>query len=278
MYVDVTTAARIERAEARMMRDMVASLVGSERAPAVFVRELGAGTATYVRAGSPMNKIIGAGLGEPIDEAQLGDLERCLERHREPVRVELSTLADPRTYAQLAARDYRVIGFENVLACSLATAPPHRPTAIQVELVTARTLAHFRDVTVEAAASPDDTGVPVDTFTRDVIGVAVDDSIQESAVQRYIAYRGGAAAGAASMNVQGDVAVFTGSATLAAHRRHGVQTALLARRLADARAAGATLAIITTAPGTQSQANVMRAGFSLVYARAVFVPASAARA
>jgi GNAT superfamily N-acetyltransferase len=274
MYVDVTIAARIERAEARMMRDLLASLVGSQRAPAAFVRELGAGTATYVRPGSPMNKIIGAGLGEPIDEAALGDLERCLAHHREPVRVELSTLADPRTYAQLAARDYRVIGFENVLACRLATPTPHSAAAIEVQPVTERLLAQFRETTVEAAACPDDTGVPVDTFTRDVIGVAVDDSIQAPAARRYLAYRDGAVAGAACMSIEGDVAVFTGSATLPPHRRHGVQAALLARRLADARAAGAALAIITTAPGTQSQANVMKQGFALVYARAVLVRAA----
>lgn len=54
-----------------------------------------------------------------------------------------------------------------------------------------------------------------------------------------------------------------------AHRRHGVQAALLAGRLDEARALGATLAIVTTAPGTQSQANVMKLGFSLIYARAV---------
>lgn len=73
------------------------------------------------------------------------------------------------------------------------------------------------------------------------------------------------------MSVQQDIAVLAGSATLASHRRQGVQSALLAMRLRDARAAGATLAVITTAPGTQSQANVMRLGFSLVYSRAVLV-------
>jgi hypothetical protein len=71
------------------------------------------------------------------------------------------------------------------------------------------------------------------------------------------------------MRVQGDVALLTGAATLRADRRTGVHTALIARRLADARAAGARLAIITTAPGTQSMANVMKHGFALLYARAV---------
>jgi len=271
MFIDTTNAERIERAEAQMMREMVTSIVGAQRAPAAFVREVDAGVATYVRSGSPMNKIIGAGLGGPISEPQLGEIERTFWSNGEPVRIEMSTLADPRTYVQLGARGYRTIGFENVLACSLLDRLPHPEGAIHIELVTESDLRQFRDTTVEAAACPDDTGVPVDTFSRDVIAIAVDDSLQAPDVRRYIAYRDGIPAGAASMSVRGDVAVFSGSATLAAHRRRGVQAALLTMRLVDARAAGATLAIITTAPGTQSQANVMRRGFSLVYTRAVFV-------
>ena len=111
----------------------------------------------------------------------------------------------------------------------------------------------------------------LDHFTRDVVEASVDDSLCAAGALRYLAYRDGVLAGGASMQLHAGVAVLTGSATLAAHRRRGVQAALLVRRLADARAAGATLAVITTAPGTQSQANTMRHGFSLAYARAVLV-------
>jgi hypothetical protein len=40
-------------------------------------------------------------------------------------------------------------------------------------------------------------------------------------------------------------------------------------RLAEARAAGCDLAVVTTRPGSPSQRNVQRAGFHLLYARAV---------
>ena len=43
------------------------------------------------------------------------------------------------------------------------------------------------------------------------------------------------------------------------------------RRLADAQAAGCDLAVVTTAPGSRSQDNVMRRGFKLLYTRAVLV-------
>ncbi len=59
--------------------------------------------------------------------------------------------------------------------------------------------------------------------------------------------------------------------TAPAHRRRGVQTALLSARLADAAAAGCDVAVITTQPGSKSQQNAQRQGFDLLYARAVLV-------
>jgi GNAT superfamily N-acetyltransferase len=275
MFVDPLIARRIERAESLVMRDMVAPLVGSARAPAAFLREVGAGLASFVRPGSPLNKLIGAGLDGAIDERMLDDVERAFGAAGEPVRVELATLADPATCAQLAARGYQLQGFEHALACPLDQPPSPAGAAIRAEPVIAATLPAFRTAVVEGFLEPDDTGVVLDHFTRDVVEASIDDSLSATGFLRYLAYRDGALAGGASMQLHEGVAVLTGSATLAAHRRRGVQAARLARRLGDARAAGATLAVITTAPGTQSQANTMRHGFSLAYARAVLIsPAS----
>ena len=54
-----------------------------------------------------------------------------------------------------------------------------------------------------------------------------------------------------------------------AHRRHGIQNALLAVRLADAAAEGCDLAVIVTQPGSKSHQNAQRCGFHLLYTRAV---------
>ncbi|HEU4420820.1 MAG TPA: GNAT family N-acetyltransferase, partial [Planctomycetota bacterium] len=54
-------------------------------------------------------------------------------------------------------------------------------------------------------------------------------------------------------------------------RRRGIQAALLRARLADAARAGCDVAVITTQPGSKSQANAQRQGFSLLYARAILV-------
>ena len=67
------------------------------------------------------------------------------------------------------------------------------------------------------------------------------------------------------MRITDGVAQLTGRATALEHRRRGVQTALLAARLADAADAGCDIAVVTTAPGSKSQQNVQRQGFHLLY-------------
>jgi GNAT superfamily N-acetyltransferase len=87
----------------------------------------------------------------------------------------------------------------------------------------------------------------------------------------YLATIDGATAGVATMRLDGEVAQLCGATTLPAFRRRGVQTALLQTRLADARRAGARLAVMTTAPGSKSQENGQRQGFALLYSRVLLV-------
>ena len=88
---------------------------------------------------------------------------------------------------------------------------------------------------------------------------------------RYVARHDGVIAGGASIRMCAGIAQLAGAATALAHRRRGVQTALLAARLVDAARAGCDIAVVTTAPGSKSQQNVQRRGFQLLYTRAVLV-------
>jgi GNAT superfamily N-acetyltransferase len=81
----------------------------------------------------------------------------------------------------------------------------------------------------------------------------------------------GVIAGGASFHIAEGIAQFSGAATAPAHRRRGIQTALLSARLADAAAAGCDIAVVTTQPGSKSQQNAQRRGFDLLYTRAVLV-------
>jgi GNAT superfamily N-acetyltransferase len=271
MFVDLATATRIERAEAHVIQAVADAVAAARSAPHAIAIPVGVGVAGFVRPGSPPNKVAGIGLDSVPDDAMLDRIEAMFAERHEPPRIELATLADPELGKRLTARGYTLHGFENVLVRALADVEPPRASPIGVERVGASHDAQWRPLVVDAAIASDDTGVPPDDYSREVVDVAIADFLATPGFTRYLASIDGVAAGGASMMIHAGVAVLTGSATLPAHRRQGVQAALVARRLHDARAAGADLAIITTAPGTQSQANVMKRGFALSHARAILV-------
>jgi hypothetical protein len=214
LFADSDLAQRIEAAEASLTRDVTLAVQGAPGGAQAFVQVIAGGVGAFARPGSPMNKVIGLGLTEDLEEAALAELEGRYRAAGEPVRVELATLARAEVAPRLTARGYRLV---------------------------------------------------------EVIAQAVKDVTRASGFQRYLAHRGGQVVGGASMRLQGSIALLTGATTLTEWRRRGVQGALLTQRLGEAQRRGAALAVITTGVGTRSQANALRHGFDLIYARAILV-------
>lgn len=272
MFADTDLAFRIDSAEARLTKDAVYAVQTDGTADAAFIREIGGGIAAFVRPGSPMNKIIGAGIREPISEDSLNEVELLYRAQNEPVRFELSTLAQVEVGRRLTERGYRLMGFENVLGCDLRAKAFHKPEITQIDKVeSAQQLAEWKEIVVSGACCPDETGVVADVFTLETIRRAIEDSASVSGYDRYLALVDSMNAGGASMRLDGDIVFLTGATTIPDYRRRGVQTALLAQRLFDACNQAAELAVITTSGGTRSQANSMRYGFELLYSRAILV-------
>ena len=140
-----------------------------------------------------------------------------------------------------------------------------------VEQVAHGVLEPWLEVLIDGFVAPDATGVPGETYPRSIMEDVTLDFARTPDVRRYLARVHGEPAGSASARFDGGVAEMCGAATRPALRRRGVQRALLQRRVEDARAAGCEVAVVTTSPGTQSQANAERSGFRLLYARAVLV-------
>lgn len=188
------------------------------------------------------------------------------------MQVEQAQLADPAIGALLTARGYRLESSENVLGRAL-TGEPGRvmPSGVEVRLSGEEESQAWHDVVAEGVAHPDTQGVPWhEEFPREVI-IESERAMAQAGVVRYAALRDGVIAGGATMRMAEGVAQLTGAATAPAHRRRGVQTALLSARLADAAAGGCDVAVITTQPGSKSQQNAQRKGFDLLYTRAVLV-------
>jgi GNAT superfamily N-acetyltransferase len=272
LFCDAALAQRIERAEAQLIAR--ASEAARRRAgTAGFVIPIAGGVACFAEAGSPFNKVAGLGFGGVPGAAALGEIERAFAAQGVPVQIELAHLADPAIGALLTGRGYRLVSFENVLGLALTGAPERvTPAGIEVRPSGDDELESWLEVVVDADLHPDTQGVPShEEFPRELLVGAERDLVTAAGVVRYAAWRDGVIVGGASFHTAGGIAQFTGAATAPAHRRHGVQTALLSARLADAAAAGCDIAVVTTQPGSKSQQNVQRRGFDLLYTRAVLV-------
>jgi GNAT superfamily N-acetyltransferase len=272
LFCDTELAKRVERGEAQLMAEASRAAHRRQGGDGGFVMPIAGGVATFAEAGSPFNKVAGLGFGGSPPPAALEKVERAFAAYGTDVQVELSTLADPATGALLTDRGYRLTSFENVLGLALE----HEIETVTVAGVEVRESSDdefesWLELIVEGFAQPDTQGVPShEELPRDVLARAEHDFAAAGLV-RYIALRHGVPAGAASLRIADGVANLAGSATAPAHRRRGIQTALLAARLTDAVAAGCDIAVVTTQPGSKSQQNVQRRGFHLLYTRAVLV-------
>jgi ribosomal protein S18 acetylase RimI-like enzyme len=272
-FGSVPLAARIERVECGLLEGGVAAAQARDPGAGFFARPVGGGVATWCGERSPLNKVAGLGFGGPLDESALEEIERAFRARGAAVQVELSNLGTPEIARQLTRRGYALAGFENVLGLALpADRGGTAGGGIDVAPASSADDDVWLDAVVEGFATPDDQGVAShEEFPRDVLARTMRDLATVAGFVRYLARREGVVAGGASLRLADGVAQLAGAATRPGHRRRGVQTALLARRLADAAAAGCEIAVVTTQPGSKSQENVQRQGFDLLYTRAVLV-------
>jgi GNAT superfamily N-acetyltransferase len=280
LFVTTTVAARIERAEADVAREF--GLRARARGDDVLIESIGGTTAVYGGPGQPFNKVVGLGFGESLDESALARVEAAYDARGAEIRVEQATLADPLVGTLLTRRGFELIGYENVLGLELSA-------ETRVALAAARDgdLTHGLAI---ARANRDETGAwiqtvtdgfmhpdsfdgppPTESFARETIERVFEGIGASRHLTLYLARRNGEIAGGGSMRMSGDLAQLSGASTLPAHRRCGVQSALLRARLLDAADSGCTLAVVTTEPASKSQQNVQRAGFTLLYSRAILV-------
>jgi GNAT superfamily N-acetyltransferase len=271
LFCDTALAGRIERAEAQLITGCCEAARRRTRADGFVIPVAGA-VASFAGEGSPYNKVTGLGFAGLSGPAVLDDIERAFLVRGSPVQVELAHLADPAIGALLTGRGYRLESYENVLGRDLSGGlEPVMTPGVEARRSGADEVEAWLDVVVEGSVHPDTQGVPWhEEFPREVLIGAELDGMAAGDV-RYAGLHGGILAGGATMHIAEGIAQLTGAATVPAHRRHGVQTALLSARLADAAAAGCDVAVIVTQPGSKSQQNAQRQGFDLLYTRAVLV-------
>jgi len=268
---DLTLARRIELAEARLCTDVAANrlLAGND----AVVCRVDSGFAVYCGPGSPLNKLLAVGLDGPLDEDALAVAEHQFAERHAPVQAEISALAEPSAMAALARRGYVLVGVEHVLARRLDDLESTQNTYVPTHAIAPDEQREWFETVIAGFAHPDGSASPIENqdFPHDVLEAAISDVGTATGIVRYLATLDGASAGGATLRVCEKVAQLCGAATRPEFRRRGVQAALLDARLEYAREAGCDLAVITTQPGSRSQANAIRRGFTICYGRLLMI-------
>src|SRR5262245_34894969 len=239
--------------------------------------DVGGGRGVCGQPGSPMNKVLGLGLGVTVTDEDLDALELFYDERECPIQIELCPLVSTDLVGRLQTRGYVLKGFENELACELPR--PHSllgsfgETGLHVEVLAGNDDDEaFLRATVEGFAVPDSLPVLIDGPASDVvetIGHVMRQFIQPDIV-RYLVRIDGEPAGAAASVITNGVLVIFGTGTRPAYRRRGVQSAIVAKAL-DGAIGRADLAIATTEPGSISQRTFERFGFQVLYTRAILL-------
>ena len=274
MFANLALARRIDGAEASLSSDIADCIIRRGSVLGAFTRRSREVSRSAAAPTSPITKIIGAGFSEIPGDESFDDLEAQYFPVGASARAEVATLADPAFAQRLTGRGYMLNGFENVLALPLEPVmrgTPRVPVGVTIEQASDQ--RSFMDVMIDGFETPD-TGVvsaPGEQFSRGEIERTFEDMAGARGFVRYVAVLDGEVAGGATMRLFEGIAQLCGAATRPRFRRRGLQTAMLNLRLREAAAAGCDVAVVTTEPGSKSQENVQRAGFALLYSRAVLL-------
>lgn len=264
LHADLALARRLELAEAETNREatFAAALVRPE-SDATAEPFMG-GWAMFDGPESPITQCFALGLNGPVTGAELDAVEAFFRSRGAPCNIELCPHAEPSLIALLGERNYRVVEYSNVLYRRLDSgAEISLPKNFDVRRVESRDAVAFASVIVRGFFGDGQAPPGMESL---LAGAFVNTKGSET----FAAYlHGEIAAGGSASFFRGVVNCF-GDATLVPYRGRGLQSALIAARLAAGVRAGMELAMATTMPGTISQRNYERAGFQVAYTRCKF--------
>jgi GNAT superfamily N-acetyltransferase len=263
-------AVRVERAEI----DFCAAAARAGEPGGAASLEIAGGRALCGAPNSPFNKVLGLGLSGEVTDDDLDAIDDFYDARGVVGQIELCPLAPAALARRLNERGYVLHGFENELGrgldASLLPEPLPEPEGLDVsESTGAADEQWIRIVSEGFAAAEGEPMVPPLPETTEALAALMRQFVHPE-IARYVVSLDGKPAGAGASYVWHGVAGIVGTATVAAFRRRGAQTALVARAVNKARGR-AELAVATTEPGSTSQRTFERLGFQVLYTRAILV-------
>lgn len=270
--VDLRLSRRLERAEGLVNAAWVEARAELEPALGATWAERAGGVLLFDGVGSYLTQAFALGLGEPLGEQELDGVEAFFrERGAEPL-LSISPLAGDTLLPRLVWRGYRPVELTGVLFRPLApTVVAPVEAGVRVRRVGPDETELWGEVAARGWGSE---SAEAAAFVRRLGAVHA----RSRASFAFLAEHDGVPVAAGSLRLAERVAVLSGAATLPEARRRGAQAALLGERLRFAAEQGCDLAMMCTAPGSDSQRNAERWGFRIAYTRIQWHQAAAAAA
>jgi GNAT superfamily N-acetyltransferase len=261
-FADIALARRIEGLGAWSQRAFVTGYV--ERFPELGAAaiDVAGGVAAFLEHDSPVNGAMGLGVNGEVEAEQIDALERFFRDRNARPAMAVAPLVDLSLTKLLEAGGWVASAFENVLVRDIDPAERFAPAPDGVEV---RLATSDDDRELWAALVANGFSAPEDPSPAELrLGQA---AVAVPGVRLVIGYVDGQPAGTGELHVRDGIGWLTGDTTLPQFRRRGVQGAIQRARLELARDTGCDLALTEALPGSASQRNMERLGFSVVYTR-----------
>lgn len=261
IFSDLSLSRRLERTEARGNAEFVeARAKVFPESGACWIEAAGA-YAMFDGVESPVTQTFGLGMfAEPTAE-DLARIEEFFRERAAPVFHEVSPLADAPTLALLNGRGYRPIEFTSVMFRVLR--PGVRFAERGAEGVSVRAVGEGEH---ELWAQTSARGWSESGYGDFMLGLAQVSAKRADGLS-FLAELDGRPVATGAMSVCEGVALLAGASTVPEARGRGAQLALLDARLRHAAERGCDLAMMCALPGSRSQRNAERQGFSIAYTR-----------
>ena len=262
VFFDLALSRRLERTEAQSSAEFVearASLFPESGARWI---EVAGAYAMYDGVTSPITQTFGLGLFETITSREMELIEDFFRERGAPVFHEISPLADPVLLALLNERGYQPFEFTSVMFCSIRrganlTAPGEEK--IRVRLVGDD--EHELWAQTAARGWSEFTEYADLMFELSLVGAKRADALP------FLAELDAKPIATGALSIRDGVALLAGASTVPEGRRRGAQAALLDSRMRYAAERGCDIAMMCAQPGSISQRNAERQGFSIAYTR-----------
>lgn len=264
-HADIALARRLERLAGEEMRRFAEAAARIDPSTGAEWRRIGGGVAAFVGLGSPVNMAFGMGMDGPVDGSDVLELERFYASRGAGATVSVCPLAHPTLFRALAERGWALDGFEHVLALPLEGRDDSGQDA-DVEIRPVST-PEDRELWVTVAATGFSAPLPPLDAQLRLAAIAV----ERPGSRLFTGWVDGKVAGTAELYIEDGVAWLSADTTLPQFQRRGVQQALQRHRLRLGVEHGCELAVTECQPGSQSQRNMERLGFRVVYTRAELV-------